>query len=137
MITKIDPMKHTAKQKCSELAVVIAPFPGKLQLLASTAAAQLAKEGFCKLLDVNTVGHHHSTSYDLLLIEDGYTADLYQELFTKHELTVAHHLVLRDLGLDETAEIDEDNIDLVKDAIEAESIVIDSYTPQFNCPCCG
>ncbi len=121
----------------SELAVAIAPFTGNLHILARTAATELAKDGFCKIVEIDQSDSHHFNSYDILLIEDGYTYPLYKDLFTKQQGHIAHHLVLKEIGLEEDADIDEENIGLVKDAIEAESVVVDSYTPQFNCPCCG
>lgn len=130
-------MNYPNSRKTSELAVAIAPSTGNLQILARTAATELVEDGFCKIVEIDQSGTHRFDSYDILLIEDGYTSTPYNDLFTQQQGHIAHHLILKDIGLEEDAEIDEENIGLVKDAIEAESVVVDSYTPQFNCPCCG
>ena len=130
-------MTYQNQRKSSELCVAIAPFTGNLHVLARMAAKELEKGGFCKMIEIDQPGAHRYDSYDILLIEDGYTSTLYKDLPKEQQGYIAHHLILKDIGLEEDAEIDEDNIGLVKDAIEAESVVVDSYTPKFNCPCCG
>lgn len=130
-------MKQTVRPKDSTLTITIAPFSGNLRILAKAAAGELVHDGVCTVTDIDTLDCHHSGSCDILLIEDGYTAPTSKEPFAEQELTITHHLVLKDLGLDEDAEISEDNINLVKDGIVAESIIVDSYPPQFNCPCCS
>ncbi len=119
----------------SEIVLLFCPEAKKLAGLAHIAAEQLEQEGFGKILSMNKLRYEYMDSCRVILIESGYEESCRDLLL--EQVKIDHHLVLSDLGLDEDAGLDPENIELVKDGIVAECVIIASQTPKFNCPCCG
>ncbi len=120
----------------AEIVILFCPAAKKLADLVQVAAEQLEKIGFGKILSMEHLVDGYSESSRVLLVESGYE-DSFRDVLLQKQIRLDHHLILKDLGLEEDAEPDDANVELVKDGIIAECVVIDSQTPKFNCPCCG
>ncbi len=129
-------MKDMNGAEKSKVTMILCPAAEKLARLAEAAAEQLEEEGFGKITTVDGNSNEKRDSSRILLVESGYE-DSYLEIMKAKQIKIDHHLVLKDLGLDEDAEFSAESVELVKDGMVAECAVIDSQTPKFNCPCCG
>ena len=127
-------MTSIEQRKNAPIAILIYPLAGNLKSLANDATSQLERDGFGKVVDIESAARNLHDSCRIILIEDRYHKSCHNLLATK-QICFDHHLILTDLGLEEDAELIEENIELIKDGIEAECVVKDSYPPQFNCPC--
>lgn len=118
----------------SKVVMILCPIAGKLEQLAEVAAEQLEKEGFGKITTVSAIVNERLESSRILLVESGY-GDSHLEVMKVKLIRVDHHLVLKDLGLDEDTEFSAESVELVRDGMVAECVVIGSQSPKFNCPC--
>ena len=128
-------MTEITRAKKRKVAMVLYPTATKLARLAEVAAKQLEEEGFGKITTVEDIVNSKQDPVRILLVESGYEESCL-EIMEVQQIRVDHHLVLKDLGLDEDAEFNGESVELIKDGMVAECVVIDSQTPKFNCPCC-
>lgn len=105
--------------------------------LIQRGATELVAEGFGTLTPLGELSQNdHPTP---LLVIDG---DSQESLFKKVQaLSIApdFHLIVTDLGIetDEDTGFDSEDLQLLKDAVQAECTLVEGTAPQFNCPCCG
>ncbi len=118
----------------TEIKMVICPAGGKLTRVAEAAAHLLEQEGFGKKVTVEDFSKGFHSACRTLLVESGYEKSC-SAIFAGKKIKANHHLVLKNLGLEEDAEATEENVELIKDGIIAECVVLDSQAPKFNCPC--
>lgn len=105
--------------------------------LIKHAVTELVAEGFGRLMLLDQLRQEEVP--DPLLIIDG---DSQRPLYKKVQalsLVPEFHLVVTDLGIetDDDTGFHGEDLQLLKDAIQAECTLVGGAAPQINCPCCG
>lgn len=120
----------------TRILILTCPATNILATLINKAAKQLEELGFGRVVLFENLVKEYSPSDRIFLVESGYEESC-RDFLKEQGRQLDHHLFLKDLGLEEEAETNTENIELVKDGMVAECAVTNSPHPKFNCPCCG
>lgn len=87
--------------------------------------------------DVFVAAHLHGESLKsgriLLVDEDQQRSGL--NFLKKHGIDPDHYLIMADLGLEEDDELGSDALQLLRDGLEAECVLVGDQVPGARCPC--
>lgn len=105
--------------------------------LIERAITELVAEGFGRVMLLEELSQDEPPG-PLLIIDGDSQRPLYKKV---QELSFApeFHLVVTDLGIetDDDTSFDAEDLQLLKDGIQAECTLVGDAVPQINCPCCG
>lgn len=121
----------------SKIIILTGPGGGLNSGLIKRAVTELVADGFGSVMHIEELSE--CTVTGPLLVIDG---DSRRSLFKKVQaLSVApeFHLVVTDLGIetDDDTGFDAEDLQLLKDGIQAECTLVESAAPRISCPCCG
>ena len=117
---------------------ILAPFDSGLNTaLIEHAVKELVAEGFGNLMQLGELSQNEPQGP--LLIIDGDSQRLMYKKVQELSFAPEFHLVVTDLGIetDENTGYNAEDLQLLKDGIQAECTPVGDATPQMNCPCCG
>lgn len=117
---------------------ILTPLDNGLNIaLIKQAIAELVAEGFGHVMQLEELSQD-APSGPLLIIDGDSQRKLYKKV-QMLSLAPDFYLVVTDLGIetDDNTGFAAEDLQLLKDGIQAECTLVEGAAPQINCPCCG
>ncbi len=119
------------------ISMVLVPSKSRMGNLIAHGFDQLESEGFGKIVRIDVLISAHKKNGNhgrlrLLVVDEDRGRAVFNYL-QKNGITPQHTLVLSDLGIED----DEEDLQLLKDGIVAECVLVGDQVPGAHCSCCS